>query len=101
MRANGIISKALMEEIGRTPGWSARVLSRRPHGSDNAIACDLTDADATRSALARATETTHLFYAAYAPSGGPAGEDRVNGAMFRSLLDGLKAVGAPIERLVL
>ena len=99
--ANGIIGKALMEEIGRTAGWSARAVSRRPHGSDNAIACDLTDADGTRSALAGAMETTYLFYAAYAPGGGLATEDQVNGAMLRNLLDGLKAVGAPIERVVL
>jgi nucleoside-diphosphate-sugar epimerase len=46
-------------------------------------------------------ETTHLFYAAYAPGSGLAGEDQVNGAMLRNLLDGLKAVGARIERVVL
>ncbi|MFL5280103.1 MAG: SDR family oxidoreductase [Rhodopila sp.] len=99
--ANGIIGKALMQEIGRTGGWSARALSRRPHGSGDAIACDLANADGTRSALTGATDTTHLFYAAYKPGGGLAEEDRVNGTMFRNLLDGLKAVGAPIERVVL
>jgi nucleoside-diphosphate-sugar epimerase len=99
--ANGIIGKALVEEIGRTTGWSRRALSRRPHGSAGAIACDLTDADGTRSALTGARDTTHLFYAAYAPGGGLGEEDRVNGAMLRNLLDGLKAVHAPVERVVL
>ena len=48
--ANGIIGKALMEEIGldSPAGQGARAGSRRPHGSDNAIACDLTDAEPTR-----------------------------------------------------
>ena len=99
--ANGIIGKALMEEIGRTAGWSGRALSRRPHSSEGAIACNLTDADGTRSALSAVRDTTHLFYAAYAPGGGLAEEDRVNGAMLCNLLDGLRAVGAPIERVVL
>lgn len=99
--ANGIIGKALMEEIGQTAGWSGRALSRRPHGSEGAIACDLTDADGTRAALAGARDATHLFYAAYAPGGELAEEDRMNSAMLRNLLDGLKTVGAPIERVVL
>jgi nucleoside-diphosphate-sugar epimerase len=99
--ANGIIGKALMEEIGSKPGWSRRALSRRPHGSTGAIACDLTDAAGTRSALTGASDTTHLFYAAYAPGGGLAEEDRVNGAMLRNLLGGLEAVKAPVERVVL
>jgi nucleoside-diphosphate-sugar epimerase len=99
--ANGIIGKALMEEISRTAGWSGRALSRRPHGSAGAIACDLTDTDGTRLALTGARDTTHLFYAAYAPGGGLAEEARVNGAMLRNLLDGLQAVNAPVERVVL
>ena len=99
--ANGVIGKALMEEIGRTPGWRGRALSRRPHGSADAIACDLGDAEAARSALAAAKDITHVFYAAYAPGGGLAREDSVNGAMLRNLLDGLEAAGAPVERVVL
>jgi len=99
--ANGIIGKALMEEIDRTPGWRAIALSRRPHASGDSIACDLTDAEATRRALAGAKDATHLFFAAYAPGGGLAEEDRVNGAMLRNLLDGLKSVGAPVARTVL
>ncbi len=99
--ASGIIGKALMEEIARTPGWRGIALSRRPHGTGDSITCDLTDAEGTRTALAGARTATHVFFAAYAPGGGLAGEDRVNGAMLRNLLDGLKAVDAPIERVVL
>lgn len=99
--ANGIIGKALMEELGSTPGWHARALSRRPHGSAESIAVDLGDAGATRAALREARDTTHLFYAALAPQPSLAEEDRVNGAMLRNLLDGLEAHDAPLRRVVL
>jgi nucleoside-diphosphate-sugar epimerase len=99
--ANGIIGKALMEALDTRPDWKARALSRHPHPSPEAIAADLTDAAATRRALAAARDTTHLFYAALAPQPDLAEEDRVNGAMLGNLLDGLDSVGAPLERVVL
>lgn len=95
--AGGIIGKALLEEIARVPDWRGLALSRK--GGD--VSADLTDAAATRDALAAARDTTHLFYAAYKPGGGLAEEDAVNSAMLRNLLDGLAAVGAPLERVVL
>ena len=58
--ANGIIGKALMEEIARTPGWRGIALSRRPHEAGGSITCDLTDTEGTRTALAGAGEATHL-----------------------------------------
>lgn len=65
------------------------------------IVADLNDAEASRAALAGARDVTHVFYAAYGPGGGLAEEDMRNSAMLRSLLDGLKATGAPVERVVL
>lgn len=99
--ASGIIGKALMQELAAADGWHARALSRRPQGANDAITADLTNSHATRTALAQARDTTHLFYAALAPQPSLAEEDRVNGAMLRNLLDGLDAVGAPLERVVL
>jgi nucleoside-diphosphate-sugar epimerase len=99
--ANGIIGKALVEQIERTAGWRVMGLSRNPRALVNAIACDLTDAEATRTCLQEASGVTHLFFAAYAPGGGLAEEDRINGAMLRNLLDGLDAVGAKLQRIVL
>lgn len=99
--ANGIIGKALVEEVGRSEGWHTRAMSRRKHPSEGAIECDLRDRAAVVDALRKAADTTHLFYAAYAPGGGLAQEDEVNGAMLSNLLDGLSAVGAPLERVVL
>ena len=99
--ANGIIGKAVMQELATAEGWHARAVSRGSHGSCEAIAADLTDPEATRAALAQARDTTHLFYAALAPQPSLADEDRVNGAMLRNLLDGLEAHGAPLKRVVL
>ncbi len=99
--ARGIIGKALVEEILERPDWHVRGLSRTPAGAAESIAADLRDPAATRVALEAARDTTHLFYAAYAPGGDLAAEDAANGAMLRNLLDGLKAVGAPLERVVL
>lgn len=96
--ATGIIGKALLEELARTEGWTARALSRSGTGG---IAADLSDAAATRAALKDAADTTHVFYAAYGTGGGFDGEERVNSAMLRHLLDGLAAVGAPVQRVVL
>lgn len=95
--AGGIIGKALLEEIARTAGWRAVALSR----SKGDIVADLNDAEASRAALAGAGDVTHVFYAAYGPGGGLAEEDRRNSTMLRNLLDGLEAVRAPIERVVL
>ncbi len=48
-----------------------------------------------------AADTTDLFYAAYRPAPDFAAEVAVNGPMLENLLDGLKAVGAPLRRVVL
>jgi nucleoside-diphosphate-sugar epimerase len=95
--SGGIIGKALLEEIAGTAGWHGVALSRS-HGD---ILADLSDAEASRTALAKASDVTHLFYAAYGPGGGLAEEDERNSAMLRNLLDGLEAASAPLERVVL
>ncbi|HEX8418711.1 MAG TPA: NAD-dependent epimerase/dehydratase family protein [Sphingomonas sp.] len=95
--ANGIIGKALLEEIARTPAWRGLALSRR----NGDLVIDLEDAEASRAALAGARDVTHVFYAAYAPGGGLGEEDRRNSAMLRNLLDGLEAGRAAVERVVL
>lgn len=99
--ARGIIGKALVEELASNDSWEVRGLSRNPAGAVETIAVDLLDAQVTAQALAAADDTTHLFYAAYAPRNDLAEEDAVNAAMLRNLLDGLSHVGAPLERVVL
>ena len=66
--ANGIIGKALMEELAAAPGWRARALSRRrtdPRRRSRPIS---PMPEPTRAALCRRRDTTHLFYAASRPS---------------------------------
>jgi len=75
--ANGIIGKALLEEIARTPAWRGTALSRR----NGDLVVDLEDAEASRAVLAGARDVTHVFYAAYAPGGGLGEEDRRNSTM--------------------
>jgi nucleoside-diphosphate-sugar epimerase len=100
--ANGIIGKALMEELGRSAaGWQVRALGRRPFAGQQSVSCDLLDGPATVAALAGAADTTHLFYAALTPGRDLADEDARNGAMLRNVLDGLEDAGAPLRRVVL
>ncbi|MDB5823920.1 MAG: NAD-dependent epimerase/dehydratase [Herminiimonas sp.] len=99
--ATGIIGGALVETLAAHPDWEVRAL-RNTHVSDVAIVnADLHDAENTVKALSGARDTTHVFYAALAPRPDLAEEERVNLAMLRHLLDGLKVVGAPLKRVVL
>jgi nucleoside-diphosphate-sugar epimerase len=98
--ASGIIGHAVVEELAARPDWRVRAAPRTfVHGIDS-IKADLTDAAATRTALAQAADTTHLFYAALKGGRDLADEEAINAGMLRNLLDGLKAVGAPLERVV-
>jgi nucleoside-diphosphate-sugar epimerase len=64
------------------------------------IPVDLTDREATKSALQSAADTTHLFYAALSQDPDLAVEAKRNSAMLSSVLDGLEAAGAPLRRVV-
>jgi nucleoside-diphosphate-sugar epimerase len=99
--ANGIIGKALLEEIATRSDWRSLALSRTPHQVSATFACDLTDPAATRAAVEYASQVTHLFYAAYASENGLAAEDTTNTAMLRNLLDALVAAKAPLRRVIL
>ncbi|GMM62584.1 SDR family oxidoreductase [Novosphingobium pituita] len=101
--ASGIIGKALIEELRDRTDWHVRALARRGDKLVQTVLADLTDREGTRAALdaAAASDTTHVFYAAYASGGGLAEEDATNGAMLRNLLDGLENIGARLDRVVL
>jgi nucleoside-diphosphate-sugar epimerase len=99
--ASGIIGNGLVEALAGRADWQTRTLATRPMAGVDSIAVDLLDAGATIEALKAAADTTHLFYAAYKPQPDFAAEVAVNGPMLENLLDGLKAAGAPLERVVL
>ncbi len=99
--ASGIIGKGVSEALAAQDGWRQRLLASRPIADAQSVVADLSDPGATVAALEAAADTTHLFYAAYRPAPDFAAEVAVNGPMLENLLAGLKAVGAPLRRVVL
>jgi len=95
--SNGIIGKALVDEISKDVDWKFYTLSR--HSAD--CCADLTDRDSVRKALKKLPGITHLFYAAYLPGRDLAEEDKTNTLMLRNLLDELKLAGNSLQRVVL
>jgi nucleoside-diphosphate-sugar epimerase len=98
--ASGIIGNAVVRELRGRPDWQVRALPRTFVDGVETIKVDLLDAQATRQALESARDTTHVFYAALKGGTDLLDEERINGGMLRNLLDGLKAVGAPLQRVV-
>ena len=98
--SSGIIGSALVDTLFSAPEWSVRALRKTNLPGVEAIDCDLSDAKATRLALEAASDTTHVFYAALQTDPELARESEINTVMLRNVLDGLKANGAPLQRVV-
>lgn len=98
--SSGIIGSALVETLSAAPDWSVRALRKTSVADVEVIECDLSDAKATTHALAAASDTTHVFYAALKADPDLALESDINAMMLRNVLDGLKTVGAPLQRVV-
>jgi nucleoside-diphosphate-sugar epimerase len=98
--ASGIIGNAVVRELQGRPDWQVRALPRTLVDGVETIKADLLDAQATARALEGARDTTHVFYAALKSGTDLLDEERINGGMLRNLLDGLKSVGAPLQRVV-
>lgn len=98
--ASGIIGNAVVRELHGRPEWQVRALPRCFVEGVETIRADLQDAQATTRALEAARDTTHVFYAALKGGADLLDEERINGGMLRNLLDGLEAVGAPLQRVV-
>lgn len=96
---SGIVGHAVAAELKRQ-GWTVRTLARRPIDGMDTITVDLTDREATLSALGNAAGATHLFYAALNKDHDLAVEADRNGRMLGNVLDGLEAAGAPLQRVV-
>lgn len=99
--ASGIIGNAVVSELKGRADWKVRALPRTFVEGVETVKADLLDAESTKAALAQASDTTHLFYAALKGGRDLADEAAINGAMLRNLLDGLKAAGAKLQRVVL
>ncbi|MFW0788012.1 SDR family oxidoreductase [Gordonia sp. CPCC 205333] len=90
--ARGVIGSNLVDYLAATGEWEVVGLSRRG-GADEPrvrhLKADLFDVESTRSAVARASTATHVFYAAYQDR--PTWSELVepNMTMLRSILDSL------------
>jgi nucleoside-diphosphate-sugar epimerase len=98
--SSGIIGHAVTETLAAQPEWRLRALRRTLVPGVTTVDCDLNDAAATATALRLAADTTHVFYAAYRPEPDPQQTALVNTAMLRNVIDGLRAAGAPLRRVV-
>lgn len=98
--SSGIIGSALVETLLGATDWTVRALRKTSVAGVEAIDCDLNDAQATLRALEGASDTTHVFYAALQTHPDLARESEINTVMLRNVLDGLKANGAPLKRIV-
>src|SRR5689334_9045814 len=87
--ASGIIGRNVAEHLVAS-GWNVIAVSR--HGHDDlpgsrAIAVDLTDATASRAALAPIKDVTHAFICNWSRQADEAANCRVNAALVRSALE--------------
>jgi nucleoside-diphosphate-sugar epimerase len=103
--ASGVIGHAIVRYLQKQDDWTVVGMTRRraPSFMSDAtwISLDINDLEAIRAQSAALSGITHVFYAAYVPDNDLAQEAKTNGLMFRNLLAGLAASGAPLERIVL
>jgi nucleoside-diphosphate-sugar epimerase len=106
--AQGVIGRYIVEKLARLADWRVVGLSRRQgedRGNVRHIAVDLLDRSATEAKLAGLGEATHIFYAAFQPSSGPAAGYAANIGPNRDMLvNSVSAVSAAargLERVVL
>lgn len=99
--ATGIVGGHLAEHLLERGGWSVAGLSRRTDGLPTGVTpvpADLTDAEAVKRALGD-TPVSHVFLATWSRQATEAENCRVNGAMVRNLLDGVR--GKAVEHVAL
>jgi nucleoside-diphosphate-sugar epimerase len=101
--ASGVIGSAVYDVISKADDWTAKGVRRSASADTNFIACDLSDASSTAAAMKKASDTTHVFYAAFnaGPFSGAQDENEANVGMLQNVLDGLRLAGAVVERVVL
>lgn len=102
--ATGIIGRAIGAKLAELGGWRVIGVTRSGGtvpGVDETIAVDLLAPEEVRRRLAPAADATHLFFAAYLPQTSWAAEVGPNLTMLVNAVEGLEAVGAPLEHVTL
>jgi nucleoside-diphosphate-sugar epimerase len=101
--AYGMVGLNALEELKRHKDWEVVGMGRRsasPLPGLEYVRAELTDAAATKAALAKA-DCTHLFFGAYQNHADAYKECDINVAMLKNTLDALKAAGAPLRRVLI
>lgn len=102
--AFGAVGHSLVAHLQSRGDWQVIGLGRRqapPGPHSRFIAVDLTDADATRSALSALPPADAVFFAAYAPRPTPAEEVGPNLAMLQNLMAAVEPRSPALGRVVL
>ena len=103
--ASGVIGHAIVRFLQTQEDWAVVGMARRRAPSFMSdvtwISLDINDVEAITAQSAALSGITHVFYTAYVPDKDLAQESKTNSLMFRNLLAGLAASGAPLERVVL
>lgn len=100
--AGGVIGRHAADTYAAR-GVPVRGVSRRPvaDASWEHLSVDLLDAEAARSGLAAASDSTHLVFAAYIERATARELSQVNVALLENTLDALTASGAPLRHVTL
>ncbi|WP_460045076.1 SDR family oxidoreductase [Pseudomonas sp. S2_H01] len=99
--SSGIIGSAVVNSLVADARWTVHSLRRNPDPLNRAIHCDLADEQDTLNALAHSGHISHVFYAALKPEKNALVEAQTNAKMLLNVLNGLKAAGANLQRVVL
>jgi nucleoside-diphosphate-sugar epimerase len=100
--ATGVVGRYLLRHLVAQPDWEVVAVSRRRPdvpGDYRHLPADLTDAAASRAALAEAGNITHAFYAAYTERPDAQEHVAVNTAMLVNLVDALEATAPGLRHV--
>ncbi|KAJ6320984.1 hypothetical protein OIU78_016225 [Salix suchowensis] len=107
----GIVGNSLAEILPRsdTPGgpWKVYGVARRPRPNwhENCpveyIQCDISDSAQAKSKLSQLTDVTHIFYVTWASRSNEAENCKINGLMFRNLLQAVVPIATNLRHVCL
>ncbi|KAL9386021.1 hypothetical protein Peur_023031 [Populus x canadensis] len=107
----GIVGNSLAEILPRsdTPGgpWKVYGVARRPRPNwhENCpveyIQCDISDSALAKSKLSHLTDVTHIFYVTWASRSNEAENCKINGLMFRNLLQAVVPIATNLRHVSL
>ena len=101
---NGVVGRALIQQLSAVGGWQIHSLSRRRPDSDlpaQYVAVDLADAADCAEKLRDLGDATHVFYAAYAPDRDLGREAAYNGQMLINLVEALEPLAPRLQHIQL